>query len=182
MRNRSSALVLVMLAALVSSGCFYSREISRARHDLERSSPGVDYGRGVSMNLGPISLRMAKWILRRVDDEDALMASEYLSEIRRVKAGIYKTRDGVTNDLSSIPSLRRFERRGWEVAVRVRDEDESVLVYYREQRDTVSDMFVVVATEDELVLAKIEGRLNRLLERAMKDHGSLFELSELSFD
>lgn len=134
------------------------------------------------MNLGPVTLRLAKWILRRVDDEDALMASDYLSEIRRVKAGVYEVRGEPDPDFSQMPSLKRFEKRGWELAVKVRDEEESVLVYYRERRDTVSDMFVVVATDEELVLAKIEGRLNRLLERAMQDHGALYELSELDFN
>lgn len=130
------------------------------------------------MTLGPVSLRMAKWILRRVDDEDAEIASEYLSDVRRVKAGIYKVNDYSDDEVSSLPALRRFERNGWELAVRARDNDESVLIYYRERNDAVSDMFLVVATNEELVLAKIEGRLNRLLERAIQDYGPPFELDE----
>ncbi len=177
--RRSTALVILILASTVSSGCFYSREISRARRDIDRSTANVDYGRGISMNLGPFSLRLAKWILRRVDDEDAEMASEYLSDIRRVKAGVYKVNDYSPDGLSAIPSLRRFERKGWELAVKAHDDEESVLIYYRERDNKVRDMFVIVATDEELVLAKIEGRLNRLLERAIQDHGPLLELEEI---
>ena len=186
--SRSVSVQFILLFSLVSSGCFYSREISRARRDVDRSMTEVDYGRGLSMTLGPISIRMAKWILRRVDDEDAELASAYLSDVRRVKAGVYKVNGYSDGELSGIPALRRFERNGWELAVRTRDHDESVLIYYRERNESVSDMFVVVATNEELVLAKIEGRLNRLLERAIQDYGPLFEpeeldeLSELQFD
>lgn len=175
-------LVVLIGGSTLLSGCIYSREISRTRRDIERSNVGVDYGRGMSLSLGPVSLKLARWILRRVDDEDALEASGYLSDVRRVKAGVYRARDGWEGDFSELPTLKRFEKRGWELAVRVREKDEGVLVYYRENRASVSDMFVVVASQDELVLAKIEGRLNRLLERAMSDERALRDLTDLSFD
>jgi len=170
---------LVLVTSL--SGCFYSREMARTRYDIERVNPGMDFKRGVSMNLGPFSLRLARWILRRVDDDDAWEASEYLSEVRRVKAGIYPRRDN-GGELDRMPTLKRFERRGWELAVRANEDGESVMIYYRERNDTVSDMFAVVVSEDELVVARIEGRLNRLLEKAMSDHNAIHELTGFRLD
>ncbi|MCB0720266.1 MAG: DUF4252 domain-containing protein [Bacteroidetes bacterium] len=176
-----SAVLAGLLLVTSLSGCFYSREMARTRHDIERVNPGLDFKRGMSMNLGPFSLRLARWILRRVDDEDAWEATEYLSEVRRVKVGIYPRRDS-RGELSRMPTLRRFESRGWELAVRANEEGESVMIYYRERHDTVSDMFAVVVSDDELVVARIEGRLNRLLEKAMSDHSAIHDLTGFDFE
>jgi hypothetical protein len=172
----SRTVLLTLLVALPSlTGCFYSREIAHVRRDIERQYPEARFERQVVVNAGPVLLRLSKWITRRVDDEDARMAADYLEEVRRVKVGVYRTEHLPDLEKLDLPALRRFQREGWDVAVRVRDADEAVWVLYRENRYTVRDMYVLVLSDDELVIASIEGRLDRLLQKAIEDHASVSE-------
>jgi len=110
--------------------------------------------------------RSGMWLARwgmRIAGEDEIS----LRGIRRVEVGVYlplQTKDG------SAPSrldIRDFE--GWSPLVRVHDEDEEVLVMVREKQGEVRDMLVVVSDEDELVVVRMKGRLDRILEEAMAE-------------
>ncbi|GAB5519096.1 MAG: hypothetical protein RhofKO_13470 [Rhodothermales bacterium] len=163
-------LLTFALLALMISGCFYSREISQTRHDLERTYPDLELDQQVVFSMGPLGLRTVGWIAGFVPEEEAQMASRYVREIQRVKVGVYEVdRIGDLRDFDPA-SLRRFERGGWEVAARIHEDDELVWVMYRERHDTVRDLYVVVLDGDELVLARVQGRLNRLMEQVMQDH------------
>lgn len=65
------------------------------------------------------------------------------------------------------------EGDGWEMAVRIRDDDELSWVFYRLDEDTIKELYVVVMDRDELVLVKAEGNLERLVARALSDSGAL---------
>ena len=164
------SLLLITLLIAPLSGCFYSREITQVRRDIERAYPDAQYKRGLVVSLGPLSIRTAGWISGLVPDEDAQMASDYLREIRSVKVGVYNAEYGISTEGLDIPTIRRFERGDWEVAAKIRNDDELVWVMYRESKDTIRDIFVVVLTEEDMILARVEGHLNRLLTRVMDDH------------
>ena len=162
---------VVALVALLCSGCFYSREIAQTRRDLERAYPEAEFDREMMVNLGPLSIRTARWILHWMDeDDDVAMARSYLGEVRRVKVGLYKTE--FLPDLGDFdpPALRRFRQDGWELAVQVHEDDEAVWLFYKPGRRGIRDLYAVVLTEEELVLARLRGRLDRLVRRALEDH------------
>lgn len=172
MRHRFHiGLALVLLAAPMA-GCFYSREMAHTRRDIERATD-ADFERGVVVSLGPLSLRTLGWISGLVPEEEAQMARDYLREIRRVKVGVYNTEDGFSLDDVDVAQLPRFERHHWQVAVKFRDDDGMGWVLYREHDETVRDLYVVVVSDEELVLARVQGHLNRLLARVMEDHAPL---------
>ena len=172
MRTAQRLPLVALLALFTLTGCFYSREIAHTRRDIERATD-VDFERGVVVSLGPLSLRTLGWITGLVPEEDAQMARDYLREISRVKVGVYHTDYGFSLDGVDLASLPRFEEKGWQVAVRFRQENEMGWVLYREHRDTVRDLYVVVLADEELVLARVQGHLNRLLARVMEDHTDL---------
>lgn len=172
MRTRLPLLPVLLAALLALTGCFYSREIAHTRRDIERAT-GTDFDGGFTVSLGPLSLRTLSWISGLVPEAEAEMASDYLREVTRVKVGVYHTDYGLSLDGVDLPSLPRFEDRGWEVAVKFREDNEMGWVLYREHRDTVRDLYVVVLTDEELVLARVQGHLNRLLARVMEDHTDL---------
>lgn len=170
--NRLLHVLLVLLVVAPLTGCFYSREMVHTRREIERAS-GADFDHGMMVSLGPLSLRTLSWLSGLVPEDEARMASSYLREISRVKVGVYHTEEGFSLEGVDLPRLRRFERGNWEVAVRFRDEESMGWVMYREHRDAVRDLYVVVLTDQELVLARVNGRLNRLLARVMEDHSDL---------
>ena len=163
---------LIILLVLPLTGCLYSREIVHTRRDIERETR-VDFDRGFVLSMGPSSLRTVEWLAGMVPEEEAQMGADYLRDIRRVKVGVFSLRRGRLEEVPDLRRLRRFERGKWEVAVRFRDEQASGFVFYRAHRDTVRDLFIVVLDEEELVLARVEGRLNHLVAQIVADREKL---------
>jgi hypothetical protein len=58
---------------------------------------------------------------------------------------------------------------GWEMAVKVRDDDQRVWLLFRAEDDVVREVFVVALNEDQLVLVKARGRLERVLARVLRE-------------
>jgi hypothetical protein len=171
----------VLCAAILLSGCIYSREINNTRREIERQAPSAEFHRVITVNLGPFGVRLARWITARVDreDEDLQRVSRYLRDVRRIKVGVFRNRGAHGAQLGDIPSLRRFQRRGWEVAVAARDDDEQLWLMYREKRGSISDIYAIVQEDDELVIARIQGHLTDLLESAIQDHDVFRDLTEV---
>lgn len=168
------ALVL-LLTAVTLSGCVYSREIAHTRRDLERHYPEADFDRQIVINLGPRSLHTVGWLAGLAPEEEAQMARDYLYEIDRVKVGVYKVESLPDLDDFDPPALRRFARNGWEVAVKVQEDDEIIWVLYRERYNEVSDIYAIVLNDEDLVLARVKGHLNTLLEKVMEDQYRLHD-------
>lgn len=176
MLKRTLLPLILVLLALSSSGCLYSREIAHTRRDIERQVPEVHFEREVVLSLGPMALRTLRWISGLVPEEEAQQASLYLRDVSRVKVGVYRSEDAAALQHLDPIRLRRFERDGWETAVHAQEEGERVWVLYRERRGAIRDLYVVVLNEEELVLARLKGRLDQLFARIMADHFSLQEL------
>ena len=171
MAKRSSLIPLILLTVAVSlTGCVYSREITQTRRDLERHYPEADFDHMITINLGPRTLHTFGWLAGLAPEPEAQMARDYLYEIDRVKVGIYQVDRLPDLDDFDPPALRRFEDNGWELAVKVQEDDEIVWVLYRDNDAQVRDIYTIVLTDEELVLVRIKGHLNRLLEKVMDDH------------
>ncbi len=177
MHTRSARLLplALLLVTLTTSGCLYSREIAQTRRDIEKAYPDLHLKREFVMSFGPGSLGFARWVTGLVRDEDARFASNLLENVRRVKLGVYEI-VGETPDYSQydVPGLRRFQRDGWETAVRVRETDgaredaEHVWIMYREHRDRIENMFLAVLDGENLVLIRLDGDLEGILKTVME--------------
>jgi hypothetical protein len=170
-KHHAFKLACVLTIAVLASGCLYSREIQHTRRDIERANPGLELDRTFSASVGPVGIRLARWITSLIDDDDVKRARRYLSSVRRVKVGVYDARGEGPGSLARLSELRRFERRGWELAAHVSEDDEEVWLFYRDRSETVTDLYAVVLSDDELVIARIQGNLTELLAEALKDYG-----------
>lgn len=162
---RSSAILLIVTTL---TGCAYTNEISRTKQDIEHYS-SVDAQTGVVLSMGPGLFHTAGFLAKFVDDEDAHTASRLAYSIRRIKVGIYPlTYSSNFADLD-VPELQRFKKKGWEVALKVEDHNEVGWILYRERKKRVRDLFVVVLTESELVLVRVQGNLTEFLDLALDE-------------
>lgn len=165
--------LLIVLVAAASSGCVVSREISRTRHVVEQAFPGSEFDRKIVLSVGSFWMRTSSWILGMTDDAEANNASDYLSDIDRIKIGVYKTEVLPESGLTGTPMLRDLIEDGWEPAVQVGDEEGHVWVMYRARRNQIRDAFVIILDDEELVIARLDGHLDRLVQRAVRDHRPL---------
>ncbi len=172
MRKRSVSLFLpLVLLAVTVSGCVWAPELDDVRREIERQVPGARFESEFKLTLGPGTLGLLRLVTGFVPD--AREANEYLNTIHRVKLAVYRTESLPPLDDLRLPRRLRalLERDGWEVAVKAREEDQMVWVLYRARRNTVRDLYVVALDPDELVLVRFEGRLDRLLQKAIEENG-----------
>ena len=166
-------LVVVMAAPL--TGCFFSREIANTRRDIESAYPELELEKQIVLNLGPISLRTLGLMTRLVPEEEADMAARYLKDVSRVKVGVFRAERPEVFENVDVRRLG-FEK-DWNVAVKSRQDGDRVWVLYREDAQTVKDLYFVVLSEEDLVIARVHGRLESLLARVMEDHMHMEEWS-----
>lgn len=176
-RNRRALTVIVItvLIAVIgaSTGCLWAPDLAMVRKDIERQLPGVSFEKEIELTLGPISLAFARLVTRM--SPDAQDASGYLRDVSRIELAVYNTEDMPPATSVEMPKrLQKMqESEGWELAVRVRDDHDLAWILYRIDNDTVKELYVVVVSEKELVMVKAEGRLERLVARALTDSGAL---------
>ncbi len=163
--NRLAAFLLL---ALTSTGCSYLNEMSALRHEIERSTD-ASFDTGVTLSLGSGLTQTASWITRNVDDADAQNVSRALDGVRRMKGAVYPVEHA--GDLLALDPLEldHFRRGGWEVALKTLTSYDVSWVLYRQRGGSVHDLYTVVLTEDELVLVRLRGHLNALLDLTIEE-------------
>jgi len=171
--------VVVLLLAVVggSSGCLWAPDLARVRRDIEDQIPGASFDKEIELSLGPVSLLFVRLVVNVVPA--AAEARGYLRDLSRVQVAVYHTEElPVTKNVETPRRLKKLiEEKGWEMAVKVRDEDEMLWVLYHIDGDTIKEMYVVVLNEEELVLVKIKGRLERLVAHALSESGTMKNIS-----
>lgn len=177
MRNRLLAAFLFVAILPMLSGCIYSRELSQSKRTIERGYPELDIDKRFTLALGPRSLHTVGWIARRIPEQETQQAATYLRTLDRVKVAIYDVDYYDEHSRSNHAAVADFEKNGWTLAVRANEDSEAVWVLYRaDYKEDVRDIKVVVLGEDELVIARIEGHLNELLEQLVEDHNLVDEI------
>ena len=168
------------LSCLLLSGCLYSREVSRTRHAIERAYPEARFDREVVFSFGPLSLLSAR-LLTGLAPSQTEEVRPYLRSLRRVKVGVYRAEGLSSLNTIDLPQVRRLREKGWETLVAVREPEATTWVLYRERRRAVRDLYVLTLSEDELVMVRLKGRLDKLLTHVMREHGGELDLTELGF-
>lgn len=167
---------LVLLIVPILSGCLYSREISVLRRDAEKALD-VSLDREFVITLGPGTFRTLGWVARRIPDPWVQMAGDMTGEIERIKVGVFKAESEPERVNLGPSAMRRLAESGWEVLVRSSTADEATWVMTRERFGSVRDMLVLTFDGHELVVVRLEGYLDAIVERALADQVFLRDIS-----
>lgn len=173
MNNRSITVLQLLIFCIVSSGCLYSRELSRTAKDIERHS-AAELDRYFTINVGSVTVGLARTILKFVDDDDVHFARHLLADVRKLKLGLFEVDRDPVSDFD-LPSLKRFE--GWEVGLLVRDNSDNVYLMYKERDDSISEIFLFVFEDDHLMIARASGNLTRIVTEIIREYES--EIAEI---
>lgn len=161
-------LILFFLVLLPLGGCVQVSEMRSLRNDIAEET-GTRFDTGVSLSLGSSLTQSASWITGRVDDSDAHLVSQALEGVRRMRGAVYPIDRAGDLDALDPRDLPHFSRGGWQIALKTIDSDDTSWVFYRERRGSVYDLYTVVLTDSELVLVRLQGHLNALLDLAMEE-------------
>jgi hypothetical protein len=157
--------------ATAMAGCIYSREIGRVKRALEKEAPDISIQRQITLSVGPRSIDFARWIVGMVDSDETERVYDYLTDVRRLKVSVYAVNGMGDREDEEIPLAlgKVLEREGWELVARTHQDDHDAWLYYREEGDVVSDLYVAGVVEGELYMVRFEGNLNHIVARAMED-------------
>ncbi|UCH85555.1 MAG: DUF4252 domain-containing protein [Candidatus Latescibacterota bacterium] len=168
--TRITPIVGLTLILTLCSGCLWAPDLDRVRRDLEGQLPGAEFTKEFALSLGPVTLGFAKLITRFVPETEE--ARLYLSDVSRVKVAIYEV-DNVPNDVKlKIPKdlKKLLEKDDWELVVKTQDDRETTWILCQLDDDKLEGIYVVVLDEDELVLVRAHGNLDRVFEQAMREN------------
>jgi hypothetical protein len=168
--------VLVLLTALVLSGCLVSRELTQMKRQIERDVPEAEFDRDLVLNIGPAGLRLIGWTAGLSSDEDAEEVRRYISYVDRVRIGVFETRRLPEDWMGRVTVIDDLQNSGWLLAVRRESKNELLGVLYRERVGRIRDIYAVHLDPDELILARISGDLQGLLDYAVADNDGFASL------
>jgi len=177
MTAKRKIIIGLLLLMPLFGGCLWVPEFSRIVGEIEKQFPDAHFKKDVELNFGPVTLGLVRTVVSVVsdgqdDDDDLQKAEHFLREIRSVQVGVYKVHDLSGSTTIQIPGrLRRLLKdRNWKTAIKVREDNEYVLVLYKQYRRSIQNMFVITLSDEELVLVRASGKLNKLFDRVMEDH------------
>ncbi|MDH3626117.1 MAG: DUF4252 domain-containing protein [Acidobacteriota bacterium] len=161
--TRHSLFLLSLVVGIVSTGCIRMTGPESLRRDVRRSS-GVELEKEAGITVTRSGVWLARMGLSFANEPDI----PRLRGLRRVEVGVYNLsgyRDG-----RSAADSGAFDEvfEDWNALVRMNDGDEQVRVLTREDDGKIRQLLVVVAAEDEWVLVRLRGRLDRLIEEAIR--------------
>jgi hypothetical protein len=171
-RNRLIRVAVVLLVPLLLTGCFRARALEKIAEDISWQFPEADFHREFSISLGSMAIGLAR--LACSFSDETREARQYMTGIKRVQVAVYKVKHLPSVEDAEMPErLSDMIDDDWEVVIKTSEPDERVWILYREDGKRVSDMHVTVLDEDELVLLRVSGDLDKLLDQALENHHEL---------
>ncbi len=156
------AVMLVLLGALVAPGCVRLTGPDNVRRHLSREA-GVELQQEIGLTVTRSGIWLAKKGLKWADEVDISLAG-----LRRVEVGIYSVQ-GTRGDGRKALDVNVFPTE-WDAWVEVHGDDEQIFVMVRpgKRPEEIRGMLVVVAEDDEWVVVRLYGDLDRILEDTMR--------------
>ncbi len=154
------------LSAFLLTGCLgVDREFCSIRDGILSQFAHRLYT-DVEFSIGSLGLSLAGSLISL--DDDAEDASIMLSKISGVQVGIYKSKnkERIKSGFAYLKKLDGTLRKsGWKNIVRTVENGEITGVYIKDTNfNPLASLFVINFDKDELVLVKLEGEIDQLLD------------------
>lgn len=179
-KTRFFAITFAFAIAFLLTGCLWTPEFSGIVAEINKQVPEARFKKNIQLNLGPASLGFARAVLGLASgqDRDVREAKSYLEEVSSIKLAIYETNNLHSAKKIKLPSYleRMIQRNNWQTVVKVQEDHEFVMAVYKQHRQSITEMFVLALSSDELILVQVEGRLDRLFEKVMEEHADIGDI------
>ncbi len=158
-RVSRSALAAALVAA--SAGCVTYRGPRGIESAIE-DQIGANLEREFGLKLGWATTKLTGSIVAHDGDGDALA----FQDVTGLGVAVFKVPEGATRRAALDPG--RLGLSGFETVLDARDRDGQVLVLARMRHDTVHEIVLVSCEDDEVVIARLRGDLDGLLQRVTR--------------
>ena len=169
---KSSFKFLPLLAGIlfISSGCINVNRNFKETSAKLISKFGNDYHREVEVSVGPFLINFASWVVNFSKEDE--IVDDLIRQVSNVQVGVYTLTKDRDNERFSIMEKinNEMNSRGWQYIVRSYSDDELTAVFVSKNPAMFfKKMFVITHDSEQLVLVEVEGKLDRLIELAIKD-------------
>ena len=154
--RRSLALLGTLTLGILALACATSFSPAAIRSEIVRQT-GADPPRVLELNLGPVTMALARQVIGPGPD-----GSLPLAGLARLELAVY--------DLPTTGQGLDFTRmavRGWEPTVRAKTPTGSTLVLVRYSGGAIGDLVLVAADARQAIYPRLAGRLSRELPEAL---------------
>ena len=173
MGKRGIIAILALAGAILSCGCVL-RGPAGIKNQVERSG-GRTYHREFGITVGRTGLAITRWAIRIGEEEEA---AHLLRGVNKVQVGIYELID---DGPGTGRPVHASDFRPYNPIVEVREEGETVMVLALEKDETIRKLLVVVDSDDELIIVRLRGNLESIIEDSIRlglEQGGRDELAD----
>lgn len=170
-QTRIGLFIAVAILALSSSGCYRAVHLERIGYEIADACPGARFKRDFSLSLGGASWGIMKNIALSVEKDDPEVRA-IVGGLSRIELVVYEVSGISKVDARPIGEVVRGSLDDdWELMVKSADKNEMVWIHYREDDGRVREMNITAFDDGELVIVRLSGRLDEIMEMAIADHG-----------
>lgn len=173
MRRTRIGLALAAAAlALYSAGCYRAVRLERMGHDILDACPDARFKKDISLSLGGVSWGILKSIAMSVEKDDPDL--RYIGDLSKIEVVVYQARGISKDDGRFIGEIVRDQLGDdWNLMIKVVEDEDLAWVHYRGDDRKIRDMQITAYDGEEFVIVRLSGRLDKLMELAIEDHGGL---------
>lgn len=164
-------LTLLFLSAFLVSGCIGVNQEFKEIRNMVIENISDDFKREIEFSIGPVGFFLASKFVQFAETEDNI--DELLTKISNIHLGIYKrTTKKSKPSLNLIRDLSyQIKSDNWTCIVRSLNQSEIVGVFIKlNTSDKIEDLFVISLNDNELVLLKLNGNLESIIDVIIREH------------
>jgi hypothetical protein len=166
-----AAMLLASTCAGLLPGCvFVTADFRHTKNVILRELGPADVDTEFQLRIGRGLLSFGGLVAGFADVDDEALS--YLKDVKTVQVGVYNLL-GTRDRPLTIPAKigKKLASKGYEPMVRVKERDEAVWVMTELHGERLRSLYVIALDREQLVLVEVRGRLERLVEKAIEDHG-----------
>jgi len=171
-RKYLSVVLLICLTACLLPGCVFISRDFRFTKELIISELGeAEVETEFQLQVGSGLLSLGKFAASVADVDRNTM--EYLRDIRNVQVGVYKLYDIDRNKPLKIPDriAKNLARKGYEPIIKTKEKNSATWIFTKMRGKRLESLYVISLEQHELVLVEVKGRLERILQKAIREKG-----------
>jgi hypothetical protein len=167
-------IVICLLCLGIAAGvsCLTSHEFTDVATVVRTHIYPAQLNTKFTFRFGPMMILAAKMVLKQAAEEEEPI-TEYLQAVRKVQVGVYDVQQSHETSHLTIPpeAEKHLTDLGWEPFVRVRQEEESVSLFYKQINEEIVSIYAIVFKKDELFIVEVQGQLDNIINKVIQEHG-----------
>ncbi len=176
MKNIKLLPLLALVSLLITTtGCIGVNKNFKNLRNQVFDSLNENFDKTIEFSLGKSAFMFASKFIDTDEEEDENI-KDMLKDVSNISIGIYEREEKNNFTESSGEILNEIsdnlEINNWDSIVKVNGKDETIGIYIKENdMEEINEMFAVILSNDEMIMLKLNGDLNTLVDRVIEQQG-----------